>query len=93
MARTNPKSDDIKNTKRKKKSFKELLSYIFDTEYFKLEEYNPGSAGVALAKRLRIAINIIRLYGATIFFLAYYLIFYVLKKSQILIKTKAHIKK
>ena len=53
------------------------MQNIFDTEYFKLEEYNPGSAGVALAKRLRIAINIIRLYGATIFFLAYYLIFYV----------------
>ncbi len=53
------------------------MQNIFDTEYFKLEEYNPGSVGVALAKRLRIAINIIRLYGATIFFLAYYLIFYV----------------
>lgn len=53
------------------------MQNIFDTEYFKLEEYNPGSAGVSLAKRLRIAINIIRLYGATIFFLAYYLIFYV----------------
>ncbi len=53
------------------------MQNIFDTEYFKLDEYNPDSAGVALAKRLRIAINIIRLYGATIFFLAYYLIFYV----------------
>lgn len=53
------------------------MQNIFDTEYFKLDEYNPESAGVALAKRLRIALNIIRLYGAAIFFLAYYLIFYV----------------
>lgn len=42
VARTNPKSDDIKNTKRKKKSFKELLSNIFDTEYYQKHKDEPA---------------------------------------------------
>lgn len=34
-ARLNPKSDEIKKEKKKKKSFKILLSNLFDTEYYK----------------------------------------------------------
>lgn len=34
-ARLNPKSDEIKKEKKKKKTFKVLLSNLFDTEYYK----------------------------------------------------------
>ena len=34
-ARLNPKSDEIKKTKKKRKSFKQILDNLFDTEYYK----------------------------------------------------------
>lgn len=52
------------------------MKNLFDTEYFNLDEYKPESQGVILAKRMGLVINIIRLYGAALFFLAYYWIFY-----------------